>query len=164
MKKLFALATAGVLLAGSAAFAGKAEDAARYTNDLKTSKDMKVKITAAEEIGKLAMINKKYGKEAIEYLFEACKDKNPRLRAAAALSLGQSYNEEDDKAVTLLTTLMKDDGDMDVRIAATRGLAAIGAKAKSALPTMRELAAKEDDKSRLKRALRDSMRTIAGQK
>jgi HEAT repeat protein len=164
MKTLFTVAAAGLLLSAAGARAGKLEDAARYTAVLKTSGKVQERITAAEEIGKLAMIRKSYGKEAIPYLMEACTDKNPGLRAAAADALGKSYSEEDDKAVALLTRMMKDDGEMKVRVAATRGLGAMGPMAKEALPTMRELMAKEDKKSPLNRALRDSMAAITERK
>ncbi len=65
MTKILTLAAAGMLLAVSSALASKSEDAARYTNDLKSSKDPKVRTIAAEEIGKLAQIRKTYGKDAI---------------------------------------------------------------------------------------------------
>src|SRR5580658_5670804 len=160
MTKFLTLTAAGLLLAAMPAFAGKAVYAARYTEDLKTSKDLKVRTIAAQEIGKLAEVRKTYGKDAVPYLFEACQDKDPGLRAAAAEALGKSYTGDDDKAVTLLTNLMKDDGEMKVRVAATRGLGALGPKAKSALPTIKELMAKEDKKSPLKRPLQDSMNAI----
>jgi HEAT repeat protein len=95
---------------------------------------------------------------------EACKDKNNGLRAAAAEALGKAYSSEDDKAVTLLTDMVKSDTDMKVRVAAAHGLAAIGPNAKSAVPTIKELMAKEDKKSPLQRALRDSMASIMERK
>jgi len=160
MTKFLTLAVAGLLLVAAPLLAGKADDAARYTEDLKTSKDLKVRIIAAQEIGKLAEVRKTYGKEAVPYLLEACQDKDPGLRAAAAEALGKSYTGDDDKAVTLLTNLMKDDGEMKVRIGAIRGLGAMGPKAKAALPTMKEMMGKEDKKSPLRRPLQESINTI----
>jgi HEAT repeat protein len=164
MTKFMTFSAASLLLAVMPAFAGKADDAAKYTDDLKTSKDIKVRTIAAEEIGKLAQVRKTYGKEAVPYLIEACKDKNPGLRAAAAEALGKAYSDEDDKAVTLLTNMMKDDGDMKVRIGAIRGLGAMGPKATSAVSTIKELMAKEDKKSPLRRPLQDSMNAIMERK
>ncbi len=161
MTKFLTLAASALLFAAPA-FAGKADDAARYTEDLKTSKDVKVRIIAAQEIGKLAEVRKTYGKDAVPYLIESCKDKDPGMRAAAAEALGKSYTGDDDSVVSMLTTMSKDDGDMKVRIGAIRGLGAIGPKAKSALPTLREMMAEEnkDKKSPLRRPLQETVNAI----
>lgn len=159
MKTLLAIAAA--LLVAVPAFADRAEDAARYTKDLKTSKDAKTKITAIEELGKLAAIRKSYGKEAIPYIMEVCKDKDAKLRAAAAEGLGKAYSgDEDEKVVTLLADLVKEDKVETVKMAAARGLAAMGPRAKAALPTMRQVMQAEPMQSRLRNVLRQTMQQI----
>jgi HEAT repeat protein len=161
MTKFVAL-TAGLLLAAAPAFAGKADEAAKYTEDLKTSKDVKVRIIAAQEIGKLAEVRKTYGKDAVPYLIEACKDRDPGMRAAAAEALGKSYTGDEESVVTLLTNLSKDDGDGKVRIGAIRGLGALGPKAKAALPVLKEMLTEEnkDKKSPLRGPLRETVNLI----
>lgn len=161
MKTVAAAAVAIALSAVTPAFADRAEDAARYTKDLKTSKDTKVKLIALEELGKLASIRKSYGKEAIPYIMETCSDKDPKLRAAAAEALGKSYSgDEDAKVVTLLAELVKDDKAEAVKMAAARGLAAMGPRAKAALPTMRQVMQAEPMQSRLRNVLRQTMQQI----
>lgn len=163
MNKLLAIAVGAALLTAGAARADKAEDAARYTKDLKTAKDTKTKVTAALEIGKLSMIRKSFGKEALPYLLDGVKDKDARFRGAAAESLGQTYSgEEDAKIVTLLSDLVKNDKEESVKMSAGRGLAAMGPRAKPAIPVMREIMNKEPQQSPLRRSLQQSMRTING--
>ena len=132
MKRAF-VASLAVLLLGTVSLvrASKEDDAKRYLQDLKTSKDVKVKIIAVTEIGNLGMIRKSYAKDAVPYLMEACKDKDAKLRAAAAEALGKVDPPEDANAAELLTELTKDDKDTDVRLAAMRGLAALGPKART---------------------------------
>lgn len=154
-------ATCLLLILAAPALADRAEDAANYTQQLKTSKDPKVRRIALEELGKLAQIRKSYGKEAIPLIMEACKDKDTRVRAAAAEALGKAYSgDEDDKVVKLLAELLKDDKQEQVKIAAARGLAAMGPRARAALPTMREVLNKEPMQSRLRNVLRQTMRQI----
>src|SRR5262245_66282185 len=130
MNKFFALATCCSLVTANVSFATKAEDAARYTKTLQSSKITSEKITAAKEIGKLATVNKSYGKEAIPFLFESCKDKDANLRAAAAEALGRAYGEDDSKAVELLHDMLKSDKSDLARLGAVDGLVAQGQKAK----------------------------------
>ena len=163
MKTLIAFAACGLLLAATSARAeNRADEAARYTDQLKKSKDAKTKITAIEELGKLGTVNKKYAKDAVPYIMDACKDRDSKLRATAAEALGKAYSgDEDEKVVGLLTDMLKKDKeDNAVKMAAARGLAAMGPRAKEALPTMREIVQKEPQQSPLRRAVQQSMRSI----
>ena len=167
MKKLIALAACGLLLSVPAARAeSRADEAARYTEQLKKAKDSKSKITAIEEIGKLGLVNKKYAKDAVPYIMEACKDRDTKVRATAAQALGEAYSgDEDEKVVTLLTDMLKKEKEEDaVKMAAARGLAAMGPRAAAALPTMREIMQKEPQQSRLRNALRQSIQSIQPRK
>jgi HEAT repeat protein len=167
MKKLIALAACGLLLTAPAARAeSRADEAARYTEQLKKAKDAKSKITAIEEIGKLGLVNKKYAKDAVPYIMEACKDRDTKVRATAAQALGEAYSgDEDEKVVTLLTDMLKKEKEEDtVKMAAARGLAAMGPRAAAALPTLREIMQKEPQQSRLRNALRQSIQSIQPRK
>jgi HEAT repeat protein len=159
MNRLAVLAACGSLLFANVSFATKAEDAARYTKTLQSSKITSDKITAAKEIGKLATVNKTYGKEAIPYLFEACKDKDANLRAAAAEALGRAYGDEDGKAVEVLHDMLKNDKSDIARLGAVDGLVAQGQKAKEAIPTLRKIV-QDDGKSRLGRAANNAIRAL----
>ncbi len=159
MNKILAFAACGSLLFASASFASKADDAAKYTKVLQTTKSPSEKINAVHEIGKLATVNKSYGKEALPYLFDACKDKDDKLRAAAADALGRAYGDDDSKAVDVLQDLLKNDKSEPVRIAAINGLVAQGQKSKDAIPTLRKIA-QEDAKSRLGNAARNAVRNL----
>ena len=152
-----------VILIGAPAFAGRAEDAANYTKTLKSSKITSEKITAAREIGKLATIRKSYGKDAIPYLFEACKDKDANLRAAAAEALGRAYAEDDDKAVEFLHDMLKNEKKEPVRIAVITGLVAQGMKAKVVIPTLRKIV-QDEGRSRVAGAARNATRTLSQMK
>ena len=69
---LLALAFGMVLLVGTdgADAAGKADDAKKFTEDLKKGKDTKTKVTALDELGRLGQIQYKYAEDAIPDLFK----------------------------------------------------------------------------------------------
>jgi len=165
MKKLFALGFF-LLLAGtvSLAFASKQDEANKAIQVLKSSKDITAKVQAAIEIGNIGQIKKSYAEPAIPYLLDGCKSKDAKFRAAAAEALGKIDPPEDSKAVDVLSDLAKNDSNTDVKVAAIRGLGAMGPAAKSALPTLREIASKEDKKSRLTNVIRDATRAISAKK
>src|SRR5262249_40488769 len=157
MKKLFALGFFA-LLAGtvSLAFASKQDEANRAIQVLKSSKDVTAKIQAAIDIGNIGQIKKSYAEPAIPYLLDGCKSKDAKFRAAAAEALGKIDPPEDSKAIDLLTELAKNDSNTDVKVAAIRGLAAMGPAAKSAWPTLRPIARKEDKKTSMAARIRDA--------
>lgn len=136
----------------------KLADAQKYTRDLKTSKDPKVRVRALQELGKLAQILKEYAAEALPDIYKALDDKDPSVRAAAALCLGLC-DEPADKAIPLLVKLLKEDKENTVKIGATKGLAAMGPGAKPALPALRA-AVKNDKKSPLGRAANVAIKAI----
>ena len=149
-----------LLLVVPAAYAGKEEDAANYSKVLQGNDPVAAKVEAANGIAKLAAIRRSYGKEAVPYLFEACKHKEAKLRAAAAAALGRAYADDDKNAVEVLEELVKSDTDDSVKLAAITGLVAQGMRAKGAIPTLRKIA-QENDKSRVGRAAREAVRTLS---
>src|SRR5262245_64847278 len=108
MTHSFAAVLGLLLIAPLTALAETKEEQARlYLADL-NSKDLKVRLTAIEELGKLAQLKASYGRPAIPYLLEGLKDREARVRAAAALALGR-VDPEADQAVEPLLKLVKNE-------------------------------------------------------
>ena len=148
------------------ALAGEKDDLARkYTEELHKSKDAKARIRALQGLGELAQIKKSLAQDALPDIYKAAADKDAGVRAAAAEALGKA-DEPYDKAGDILVKLVKEDKDEAVKIAAIRGLNAMGGTAKSALPTLREIMkdTKGDKKSKLGAAAKDAVKSISGPK
>lgn len=155
-----ALLTGFLALSVTPGWAGsKDAEAKKYTEQLKTSKDPKTRAQAIEEIGKLAQIHKKLGEAAISDIKNALKDKETNVRKAAALAYGRC-DPDDSDAVAALVDLLKNDKDDGVKTNAALGLAAMGEKAKAALPTLRE-AIKGTENKRSQRVYQEAVRSIA---
>jgi len=120
--------------------ADREAEAKKYAEDLRKGKDAKTKVTALQELGKLAAVQKSLVEDALPDIYKALEDKDAGIRAAAATCLGQC-DEPADKVIPLLTKMLKEDKDDAVKAGAARGLASMGPAAKSAVPTLRELAA-----------------------
>jgi len=136
-------------------------DAKKYTEDLRKGKDAKVKATALLELGKLAAIQKSLVEDALPDIYKALEDKDASIRAAAATCLGQC-DEPVDKAIPLLTKMLKEDKEDAVKIGALRGLASMGPAAKSALPDINNLAG--DKKSAVGKAAIAARKAIVPKK
>ena len=128
---LLTLATSSDVVAGS-----KDDEAKKYTEQLKTTKDTKEKIKAIEKLGALAQINKKLGADALPDIKTALKDKDAGIRNAAAKAYGQC-DPDDKDAVASLIDILKNDADESVKLSAALGLAAMGEKATDALPALK---------------------------
>lgn len=157
-------AALGVLLLAPAALVAETKDeqVKRYLADLK-SQDVKVRETAMEELGKLGQLRASYGRPAIPYLVEGLKDKDARIRAAAALALGRVDPEADQAVEPLLGLVKNEKEDLAVRRAAILGLAALGEKAKDAVPTLRTLQMNRDmskESQQLRQASRTALEAI----
>jgi HEAT repeat protein len=162
--KTFLTAAVVVILTCPAAWAGsKEEQVAKYVKDLK-SKDAGVRVTAAEEIGKIGQVQVLVAKPAVQPLLEATSDKDAKVRAAAADALGRL--DEAKEVVPVMVKLLKDDANAKVREAAAKSLGLMGEESKEALPTLREVVQKEREKSKtntpLGRACADAARQISG--
>ncbi len=148
------------------ALAGEKDDLAKkYTEELRKSKDVKVRVNALQELGNLAQIKKSLAKDAMPDIYKALEDKDAGVRAAAAEALGKTDPEYKD-AGAVLVKLLKDDKEESVKIGAAKGLAAMGATAKDALPALREIANanKADKKSKLGAAVKTAVTSISGAK
>src|SRR5262245_46326676 len=142
--------------------ADRQEEARKYTEDLRTGKTAKVKVTALKELGNLAVIQKSLAEPALPEIYKALEDKDAGIRAAAAQCLGQC-DEPVSKAVPLLVGMLKNEKeDEGVRIGAARGLASMGPSAKEALPTLNTIVKNADKKSKLGKEAKNAKKAIAG--
>lgn len=156
---LLAFALVALVASDSLVAASKAEDAKKYTEQLKSAKDPKKKAEALEELGKLGQIMKSLVTSAVPEIVKALGDKEASVRKAAAVAYGKVDPDPKD-AVPALVKLLKEDKDEGVKIAAAQGLAAMGDKAKDAMPELRAIQKSEDKKSKLAKAAQDAMRSI----
>ncbi|QEL19029.1 HEAT repeat domain-containing protein [Limnoglobus roseus] len=160
---LFVLGVCGLIATESFVSANKAEDAKKYTEQLKTSKDPKKRAEALEELGKLGQIMKSLVEPALPEIAKSLDDKNADVRKAGALAYGRVDPDPKD-AVPALVNLLKNDKEEAVKIAAAQGLAAMGDKAKEAVSSLREVQKSEDKKSKLAKAAGEAMKSINGKK
>jgi HEAT repeat protein len=156
---LFILGILGLVASESFVSAGKAEDAKKYTEQLKTSKDPKKRAEAIVELGKLGQIMKSFTEAALPDIMKGLDDKEAVVREAAALAYGQLDPDPAD-AVPTLVKMVKEDKETIVKIAAINGLAAMGNKAKAALPTIRDVMKNEDKKSEMFRKAQTAAKSI----
>jgi HEAT repeat protein len=127
----------------------KEEEAKKYAQDLKTTKDPKVKVTALTELAKLARLMRSLGEPALPEVYKCLEDKDPAVRAAAAYCLGEC-DDVPEKSIPALTKILNNSKeDESVRIAAAKGLGAMGPHAKDAVKDLREVANAADKKSKL---------------
>ena len=146
------------LVPETVASANNEEDVKKYAQDLRKGKDAKAKVTALNQLGKLAAIQKSLVADVLPDIYKALEDKDPAIRAAAAQCLG-ACDEPIDKALPALLKILKDDKEDDVaRVGATRGLASMGPNAKGALPTLRALA--KDKTSKVGKAAKTALKAI----
>lgn len=138
----------------------KEEEAKKYTKDLKTSSDPKVKITALNELAKLARLMKSLGEPALPEIYKCLDDKDAGVRAAAAYCLGEC-DDVPEKALPALTKVLNNTKEDDsVRIGAAKGLAAMGPHAKAANKDLRAIVTAADKKSKLGKEAQNALKSI----
>ena len=157
---LLAIGLLGFATINELAAASKEKEAQRHIQTLRTSQDPKAVVSALEELGKLGQIIKSLAAPAIPEIMIALKHSDPKIRAAAAVAIGK-VDADPKEVLPVLIKMLKDDPAEEVKIAATRGLAAMGDMAKPATKELRELS-KTDElrKTKLGRAAQDAMRSI----
>lgn len=151
---LFVLAASEELAAAS-----KEQEAIKYMQDLKTSKDSKAKVTALVELAKIGQVSKPLVAPAMPEILKMLKDKDSAVRAAAAEALGK-LDPDPKEAIPALVSLMKADKTETVRMAAIKGLGSMGPNAKDANKELRDLMKVEDKKSKLSMAANNALRSI----
>ena len=140
--------------------ADRKKEAEKYTNDLKTSKDPKVRATALTELGKLGQIQKSLVADAKNYMFKALEDKDAGVRGAAAKAVGM-IDPDPKEAVPVLLKLAKGDKQEAVKVAAIQGLGSMGPAAKDASKDLREIAKTyKEKKSKVGKAAQNALRSI----
>lgn len=158
---LFVAGLFALMLPGAVEAAGKAEEAKKHLETLKTSKDAKKKAEALTELGKLGQIMKSLAEPAIPDMMKALEDKDATIRKAAAEAIGKC-DPDPKEVVPVLVKMMKEDKDEGVQLGAIHGLASMTDKAKDAMPDLREIVKtnKADQKSKTGRAAQDALRSI----
>ena len=157
---LMAVGLVGLASVGDLAAASKTQEAQKCIQTLRTSQNPDAIADALEDLGDLGQIHKPLASPALPEIMAALKNPNAKVRAAAAKTLGM-IDPEPSEAVPALTKLLNDDSEEMVKIAAVRGLGAMGSAAKPALKDLRGLyMTDEEKKSTLGRAARDAMRSI----
>jgi HEAT repeat protein len=164
---LFAAGVFALMLPAAVEAAGKAEEAKKHIETIKTSKDVKKKTEAFEELGKLGQIMKTLAEPAVPDMLKSLEDKDPAIRKAAAECLGKC-DPDPKEALPALLKLVKDDKDESVKIGAIRGLASMTDKAaeKDVMTTLREIVKenKGDQKSKIGREAQNALRSIQPKK
>ena len=162
---LFALAFGMVIVVGADDLdaAGKADDAKKFTADLKSGKTTKVKVTALDELGRLGQIQYKYAEAAIPSMFEYLKDKDAALRAAAARAIGL-VGPDDEKTVGELVAVLKGEKEESVKYALVVALGQLGARAKDSVGELRKVQKAAEAKSKLAKQVGVSIKSINGVK
>lgn len=140
--------------------ASKEAEAKKATEDLKKSKDNKVKIAALQKLGELGLIQFAFVEPAVPDVFKAVKDSDAGVRAAAAKALGM-IGPDDPETVPQLVGLLKDK-DEGVKFAAIEGLAYMGKKAENAVKDLRAVAKDADPKGKLAKSVGNTINAIQG--
>ena len=141
------------------------EEMPKYLKMLQSSKTGKDRALAAEMIGKRGMVNANDVEDAIEPLKTTLqKDIEAKVRAAAARALGNIKPPATDM-VPLFIDRVKNDKANEVKLASTVALGQYGPEAKTALPALREFAAKFDNKkSADAQTVTAAIKSISGKK
>lgn len=137
----------------------KKEDVPKYLKQLKSSPSAADRAKAAEMLGRRGRVNANDVDAAIDPLKKALqKDKDAKVRAAAARALGDIH-PEDSGTVPALIDRLKNDEIMDVKMATVVALGQFGAEARDALPSLRQMAAKFDTKAAKRSAAAQTIQT-----
>jgi len=153
---------------GYAGADSKKDEAAKYTRDLK-AKSENDRITAIKGIAEIGRLKAVYAKDAVVPLTEMVKkDSSAKIRAEAATALGAIDPEDYQPVVEALAEALKDKDD-NVMTASASALGSLGAKAKDALPALKEASAKvknelddvKDDKKKAQK-FKNQQKAIGG--
>ncbi len=138
------LVSVSFVAAGSGA--PKKEDVPKYMKQLLTAQSAADRAKAAEMLGRRGTISVKDVEDAVEPLKKTLqKDIDAKVRAAAALALGEIHLQPEE-TVPILIDKLKTDTSMDVKLASATALGLYGPEAKNALQPLRDLAKKFDPK------------------
>lgn len=158
MRKVIVVGLLGLaVILGTGSAPAQSKKTQELIKDLK-DKNPKVRIGAAEDLGRLASVKLADAKSALPALRAAQKDADPGVRKAVLEALGQI--EEPKSYTPLLIDTLKKEKDPGVLVTATSALVQLTPPPKSALPALTEahkaaLAAQKDttDPQRLRATL-----------
>jgi len=141
--RIATIACSFVLLGGITLLAAptrEEQDAIKYADTLKSSTNTKERVTALKELARLGRINVGLTKPAVPEIIKALEDKDPKVRAEAAHTIGAV--DPVDKAVVVgkLVKMLKEEKDEAVREGVAMGLGAMGSSAKDGLGALRDAA------------------------
>jgi HEAT repeat protein len=108
--------------------ATREEQAKKYAADLK-SKDAKVRLTAARELGNLGQLQRRLTEPYTADIVAALKDSDPKVRAEVARTLARIDPAEKKEAVTKLIDLLKSEKSEDAREGQETGIGELAAMA-----------------------------------
>lgn len=117
------------------------QEVAKYAGTLKSG-SAKDKINALKELGKLGSISASLTKPVTSDIMKALDDKDAKVRAEAAHTIGKIDVENKKEVVDKLTKMLTDEKDDAVKHGAAMGLGAIGPDASSAVGALRDAQAK----------------------
>ena len=139
MKRFVVLVLACLFLSGGQVDAqGKKSEIQKYIKEL-NAKDAKERLNAVQGIAKIGMLRASYAKDAVAPLCVRIeKDGDGKVRAAAALALGQ-IDADATKAAPVLIKAVESDKDREVQVNAITALGYLGAGAKEALPLLQKI-------------------------
>lgn len=164
--KRIASLTLGLFLLGSitllAAPTREEADAAKYAAQLKSTSKTGDKVTALKELGRLGQISTTLAKNSIPDIMKSLDDKDAKVRAQAAHTIGLVDPENKSEVISKLTKMLKEEKDEPVKEGAAMGLGAMGSDAKDAIGALREAQAKAGKKG--SRAYQNAIMAITGKK
>ncbi len=137
-------------------------DAAKYSAMLKSTSKAGDKVSALTELGRLGQVSASLTKNAVPDIMKALDDKDAKVRAQAAHTIGLVDPENKSEVVSKLTKMLKEEKDEPVKEGAAMGLGAMGADAKDAVGALREAQAKAGKKG--SRAFQNAIMAITGKK
>jgi HEAT repeat protein len=143
--------------------ATKEEEIKQQLALLKNSKDSKQRISAIHVLADLGQLKADFAKMMVPDFLKAIKDKDSKVRGAAATALGQIDPQEKQEIIDALTKMVKEEKDEGAKEGAARGLGAIGTDAKSAIPALKEAADKINNK-KADKVYREAIGSIMGRK
>src|SRR5262245_10115799 len=128
-RRLASLSLGLVLMGGITLLAAptkEEEEVAKYAKTLKSSSKASEKISALKELGRLGQRSVSLTKPVVPDILKALEDKDAKVRAEAAHTIGKVDPENKKDVIDRLIKILKDDKEESVKQGAAMGLAAMG--------------------------------------
>jgi HEAT repeat protein len=105
--------------------ATREEEAKKYAADLK-SKDAKVRLAAAKELGRLGQVQRRVTEPHTPAIVAALRDSDAKVRAEAARALGLIDPADKKDAITKIVAVLKSEKSEEAREGQESGLGSLG--------------------------------------